>query len=205
MSISIQNPPAGGSSDIAHLSNIISLISGRSLVPPTPATPTRNNPETPILTPAKPTPSKLRRFLQHAEQNLGIPNASIYEPVLQNKAFGPDILHLVADSALTELGILPGDAIRLKAGSVTWWNSSDAKRKRQEEKEESDANKKVRYERRYGDGGAWTFCGPPLVPGDQVLPNGDSFYFYSPTHKAMLPVPRGFTVISEDDINPVGL
>jgi hypothetical protein len=44
--------------------------------------------------------------------------------------FGPDILHLVEDSVLRDVGFMPGDVIRLKQNSQQWWNSTDAKRKR---------------------------------------------------------------------------
>jgi hypothetical protein len=65
----------------------------------------------------------------YAQDNLGIPNALQYEDELVAKGYGPDILHLVLDESLQNLGILPGDVIWMKGGSVAWWNSVDAKRK----------------------------------------------------------------------------
>jgi hypothetical protein len=52
-----------------------------------------------------------------------------YEAKLSAKGYGPDILHLVSDESLCNIGLLPGDVIRMKGGSAAWWNSADAKRK----------------------------------------------------------------------------
>jgi hypothetical protein len=41
--------------------------------------------------------------------------------------FGPDILHLVNDAVLKDVGFTPGDIIHLKQNSQQWWNSADAK------------------------------------------------------------------------------
>jgi hypothetical protein len=43
--------------------------------------------------------------------------------------YGPDILHLVNNGALKDIGVTPGDIIRLKQNSLLWWNSTSAKRK----------------------------------------------------------------------------
>jgi hypothetical protein len=43
--------------------------------------------------------------------------------------FGSDILHLVDDAVLKDVGFMPGDVIRLKQNLQQWWNSANAKRK----------------------------------------------------------------------------
>jgi hypothetical protein len=136
-----------------------------------------------------------------------VPNAEAYEFVLRDKGYGRDILHLVSDNALVDLGLLPGDVIRMKAGCAAWWSSPDAKRKWDEEGPDSPGNirtspnKKVCYERRYTHGGLATFFGPTLVPGRLRLVDAEMFYF-CPVREMMVPVPAGFTVIEDDDSDP---
>jgi hypothetical protein len=160
--------------------------------------------QVPIESPPKPTPSKLSRFLQHAESNLGIANATVYEAALERKGYGPDILHLVKDEALAEAGLPPGDVIRMKAGCVAWWSSSDVKRKRDASPDDdrrppTPPNKKVCYEKRYKDGsGGTTFWGPVLKPGVQWNAEWD-MYYYCGVRRDMVPVPPGFCVIEEED------
>ena len=78
--------------------------------------------------PPKNTPSKLLRYLQHAEKHLGVQNAVTYEDSLAREGYGPDILPEVDNKALVECGLTPGDAIRLKHGARDWWNGPEAKR-----------------------------------------------------------------------------
>lgn len=107
-------------------------------VPPTPSTEQeRDVPTTPphLITelpesPVYPTPTKLSRFLKHANDHLGVELATSYEFQMKRHGYGPDILHLVDDAKLVEIGIPDGDAIRLKRGAPVWYGSADAKRKR---------------------------------------------------------------------------
>ena len=100
-----------------------------------------------------------------------------------------------SDSALIDIGLLPGDVTRLKAGCVAWWNSSDAKRKCTND-ESSDPipptpQKKICYERVFPDGsGANTFFGPILVEGNQRDPEADLFYCCNA--QVMISDDRGF-------------
>lgn len=66
------------------------------------------------------TPSKLERFLRDAERN-GIPGVLNYHLSLSIKGYGPDILHMVNAQELTETGVSPGDAIRLREYANKWW------------------------------------------------------------------------------------
>ena len=87
----------------------------------------------PVVTthlPTQHTPSKLLQFLEYAELHLNVKNAHLYEESLWMLGFGPDILHLVDDDALTNIRLTPGDVIHLKQNSQQWWNSADAKCKR---------------------------------------------------------------------------
>lgn len=230
-------PPSLSSSDIA-LSSLASIISaftgGSSFVhgtpvpvpnPPitgatagsTPVTPTRNRVTTinTAESPPVPSPSQLPRFLIHAERKLGVTNAISHQFSLAAKGYGPDVIHHLDNSALVELGFTPGDAIRLKAGSIKWWNGPDAKRKRDSDNDHGTGmssanrpraspvppNEAMRYERRYTDGGACTFWGPVLAPGDQTDSDRETTYL-CPIRHEMLPIPLGFVVgvSSEDDV-----
>jgi hypothetical protein len=160
-----------------------------------------------VQSPAKPSPSKLLRFLHHAESHLGVANATDYEAALQDKGYRPDIMHLVKDEVLMEVGLSHGDAIRVKAGSIAWWNGPDAKRKHDDtevtraHEPDTPPNKKVRYERRYHNGGESTFFGPTLVPGNQRSMKFKLF-FKCPVRDMMVPVPKGFMVVEKEEDNP---
>ena len=210
---------SSGSSDLAHISSIISNLVNRNgsmpLMPVTPIDPSVTTPSkatsikgpTPSLPPPRPSPSKLPRFLLYAQQKLGVPNAMDFEFALSAKGYGPDILHLVPDDALLEAGMSHGDVIRVKLGCVDWW-SGQGKRGHNAESEGSDRtppNKKVRYERKWAEGGARTFYGPILVPGKQSLSDRETSYYCTIT-KRMVPLPQGYTLIAdEDDEDPFHL
>ncbi|KAJ7939579.1 hypothetical protein B0H13DRAFT_1850362 [Mycena leptocephala] len=143
--------------------------------------------------PAVPSPTKLPRFLEHAEKNLGVSNARSFEPLMRQNGYGPDIMHLLDNQALLDCGMNMGDALRMKAGSVDWWKGPDAKRKRADSEvgpihasittasgstvvstrsAQNDPgtppSKKISFERRYdeegGGGGASRFFGPRITP-----------------------------------------
>ena len=67
-----------------------------------------------MLSPPHSMPSKLSRFLSYAETHLGIKNMHLHEDSLHTLGFGPDILHLVEDNVLKDIGFIPGDVIHLK-------------------------------------------------------------------------------------------
>ena len=157
--------PAQQPNSIEALACLIKDIKG--LVDHTPRTPTHratthdcvvasSSPN--MASPVIPSPSQLTRFLKHAESKLGVQGASLYESSLRRQRFGPNILHRVPDATLAEIGIHPGDVIRLKDGAVAWWKGPDTKRKRSPfEPEPQDAPPAkvdtVAYERRFNDGG----------------------------------------------------
>ncbi|KAF8230917.1 hypothetical protein L208DRAFT_1279790 [Tricholoma matsutake] len=80
-----------------------------------------------IASPTTYTPSKLSQFFQHAEERLGVFNATMYENQLQWEDYGPDILHLFDNNKLTALGTSLGGASWLKAGNSSWRHGPDAK------------------------------------------------------------------------------
>ena len=118
------------------------------------------------------TPSKLKRFLEHAEKNLGVANATDYTFLLSAKGYGPDILHRVKEESLIALGIPPGDVIRLQDNAMKWWNGSDAKRKLCHAENDEPTRKRIRFEKRYRDeSGKYSLWGQKLIAGD-VSPAG---------------------------------
>jgi len=64
--------------------------------------------------------------------------------------FGPDILHLVDNAMLKDVGFTPGDVIHLKQNLQQWWNSKDAKCKQASEMplvQSTLPNKRVAFEK----------------------------------------------------------
>lgn len=201
-------PSAAGSPDTATAPH------GVPATPVTPQTPTRqkndalsSNSESELI----PSPSHLTRYLKHAETQLGVRHALTYKTSLELNGIGPDILPDVDDKLLASLGISAGDVIRLKNGSMAWWNGPDAKRKRSNtvtsdaegwsSHGEEQPKKKVAYEKRFHDKGGNRFTGPPMRPddgGDDLDRDYDLVYFCE-SQKQWLPVPRGFTVDEDEE------
>jgi hypothetical protein len=181
------------------------------LVNRTPRTPTHNRQpytipsSSPAESPLPPSPSQLTRFLIHAENKLGVRNASLYESPLCHKHYGPDILQRVPDSALEDLGIQPGDVIRLKDGAAAWWKGPEAKRKSnvfEGGAHTSEAPSTVAYERRFADGGGSRFSGPPMVGGDPPQVPGETLWYRCEARRDWFPIPPGYTVLEEGDDDP---
>src|SRR5712672_3393210 len=200
----------GASRDLAHILQIISSVASMARVPSKPpSTPTRRHASSfvsVIHSPTRNTPSKLSRFLEYAETNLSVENARLYEESLRMQGFGPDILHLVDDAALKDIGFTPGDVIRLKQNSQQWWNSADAKRKRANDTpspvQSTPPNKRVAFEKRYSDGGSYRLYGPRIVE-EHFSPGADVDWFYfCRAREAMVPLPPGHKPIldSKDDV-----
>ncbi|KAJ7936526.1 hypothetical protein B0H13DRAFT_2303564 [Mycena leptocephala] len=181
-----------GSADLANLATIITSIMGHNnQVPHTP--PKKNTADTQRAaanSPVIPTPSKLPRYLDHANTKLGIVTARSFESPMRRNGYGPDILHMLPDQDLMDIGMNKGDAIRLKAGAQEWWKGPNAKKKRGRGEMEAasgsgsetpafdghskdiDAtppSKKVSFERRWDDGGSMRFFGPQIRCEGRVL------------------------------------
>ncbi|KAJ7633559.1 hypothetical protein DFH06DRAFT_1437490 [Mycena polygramma] len=227
----VNQPQAVGStSDLGHLANIMTMIMGPRAAPTDPAaivnlhTPPKKGSaplsvHSPVLSPLKPTPTKLPRFLEYAETSLGIPTARTLESPMRRNGFGPDIMHMLEDKELIDLGMNKGDAIRLKAGAQTWWNGPNAKRKRDEETASGHApfgfgsvgtgafaanndlttppSKKVSFETRFSDGGAERFYGPRMTPSDSSSTN--EVFYKCPTQDTWRRVPTGYRAVHEQE------
>jgi hypothetical protein len=163
------------------------------------------------------TPSKLERFLQDAESN-GIPGVQTYDSLLLLKGYGPDILHLVNVQDLVEIGVSPGDAIWLREYAAKWWvdeRRRASKRPRAPDADKNERrvaspsafppaagatppNKRLRFEKRYFNGGGCTTHGRTIVNGNG---NGNDFtwWVYSQDLKMDVPLPPGkVPVLAED-------
>jgi hypothetical protein len=196
----------GVSGDLAHLSQIISSVVSMahgSTRPPTTPTPcVSTSASISALSPIQNTPTKLSRFLEYAETNLSVENARLHEESLRMLGFGPDILHLVDDAILKDVGFTPGDVIRLKQNSQQWWNSADAKRKRSSltaSPQSTPPNKRVTFEKRYRDGGGYRLYGPRIVEGE-FTPDADVDWFYfCKARDAMVPLPSGYKPVVDGE------
>jgi len=135
--------------------------------------------------------------------------ATDYEMALQLKKYGPDILSEVpmSDLIMSDIGLAPGDALRLKCSSADWWNYT-AKRQRKEEvsmppynwdeypagmaDQTSPDKNPVKYELSFPDGGAQQYYGPHIQPG-----GGDAFSksitYFCEARQDWFPIPPGFS------------
>ncbi|KIK36703.1 hypothetical protein CY34DRAFT_26258 [Suillus luteus UH-Slu-Lm8-n1] len=194
--------------------------SATSMAPPTVNANDINHatiPSTPIVrasvltqSPAILTPSKLTRFLEYAEQELGVSQAMMYESSLRSIGAGPDILVEIADQELARIGLTPGDIIRLKKGSVTWWNGPLAKNELMDstKRKHSDTtnseipeDRRYQYEKRYHDGGRARINGSRMrieerPPGE--CPDLDyDLYHFCGNRREWVPFPPGYTFDAE--------
>ncbi|KAJ6448260.1 hypothetical protein C8R45DRAFT_1134350 [Mycena sanguinolenta] len=215
----VASVPAQGMSDIGYLANILTTVMGGrngvadvtnpAALPKTPVRETKEKTNSSLICP---TPSKLPRFLEHAVTNLGVPSAPTFESPMRRNGFGPDILHLVEDRDLTDLGIKKGDVIRMKAGAQEWWNGPNAKKKRSHADMEAmsasasgssglpDAlatppSKKVSFERHYEDGGASRFYGPRIKPGE----GAKNVFYCCPLRNKFVLIPLRYQCTHEEE------
>ncbi|KAG6913277.1 hypothetical protein DXG01_008213 [Tephrocybe rancida] len=190
--------PSGSQDGLAHVSSIfgsLTTLLGQTVPHSIPSTPIQQQ-QQPLASPAKNTPSKLSRFLSHAETALGITHASSYLEPLERNGYGPDVISAVEDSALSDLGLKPGDVIRLKRGAQAWWNSPEAKRQRTSSPHLSPSppphnTHAIRFEKHYADGGLASFFGSSMIDGRNVRSADYTWWYYSKEECKMLKVPDG--------------
>lgn len=158
------------------------------------------------------TPSKLERFLQAAERN-GVPGVQDYRFSLEQKGYGPDILHFVSVNDLVDVSMSPGDAIRLREYASMWWAEERrrvAKRPRALDDgppttstsatlpvDTTPPQKRLRFEKRFRNGGGMTVWGRAVVDmragadGDDDVPSDYTWWVYSNDLKMHIPLPPG--------------
>ena len=159
----------------------------------------------PITTPVRNTPSKLLCFLLYAEQHLGVDSAMGYEDSFRAHGYGPNILHLIKDTALQHIGLSEGDIICLKQNALHWWNlESETNKCKQSDDDEGGSthsaphtphtppNVKIRYEKRYHDGGCARLYGPRLTPGTLPLDTDFDWTYFCEAHGKYVPLPDGY-------------
>lgn len=225
---------SSSTSDLSHLNGILSaverLVSGApsgTEQPRTPYTPHRgsrrftNLVTTPshratttlatgsILEPLVYETSDIALFLHFAQKRLGVKNALDYEAVLQEAAFGPDILSKVPALQLTELGIKSGDAVRLRENAEAWWNGEarkSRKRAMQDEDEHEPSSERpqkqarVYYKTTYTLGGGKRWEGGPLRerrPETIVDSDIESVEYFNEVTLKFCPIPSGFVAPNE--------
>ena len=165
------------------------------------------------------TPTKLRRYLSYAERHLGIHNASHYERALARENYGPDIFEDLPDDILLHFPVkMPrGDAIRLKRGCATWWESKSKRTRiepRRSSHEPSESNilrrsaspsssappqqivnpisvLEIRYALDFPGGGSARYHGPPMRRGTTSDADRRTQYFCEALD-SWLPVPEGY-------------
>ena len=159
------------------------------------------------------TPSKLTCFLEAAEKN-GIPGVQSYHATLSLKAYGPDILHLVNNADLAEVGISPGDAIRLKEYASMWWMNEQQRVAKHPRELGNDhrgvsiplpahsttpLNKRLRFEKHYHKGGGMSISGRDIAKAASDYNGHDhSWWVYSKELKMFIPLPAGKVPVIDD-------
>lgn len=158
------------------------------------------------------TPSKLEHFLQEAKQN-GIPGVGSFHPMLMEKGYGPDIMHIISISDLVTIGMAPGDAIRLREYASRWWTEEHrcvAKRPRETGISSTSArallptseltppSKRLHFEKRYNDGGAMTIYGPAVKSGGWDDDADYMWWVYSKEMSMYVPLPMGKVPVLND-------
>jgi len=119
--------------------------------------------------------------------------------------YTPDILHLVDNSCLKDIGIKAGDVIRLKQNFLQWLNSSASKRKQGDHLPSTPStppNKKVCFEKHFHDGGAAQVYGPCIAEANDDVPVDLAFdwFFYCDARDAWVPIPLGCVPVLEHEV-----
>jgi hypothetical protein len=208
-------------SDLAHMASIVqglvAMVQPSSRpVPSTPENkPAHTTSKSAPPSPLRNTPSKLSRFLKYAEQHLGVQNATGYEDNFRAHGYGPDILHLVEDTALQRIGLSEGDIIRLKQNALRWWNLESESNKRKRPDEDTGGsmppphrtpctppNIKVRFEQRFHDGGSARLYGPRISPGQPPLDMDFDWTYFCEARGRYVPLPDGYVPVLDVPIIP---
>jgi hypothetical protein len=208
-STSISNSSVSQPSDLAHVASIVQGLVAMVQPAPHPAPSTPNNKSNAPSAPSPPrnTPSKLSRFLEYAEESLGVHGATAYEETFRNRGYGPDILHLVDGTTLQGIGLSEGDVIRLKQNSLHWWNIESESKKRKRPDEDSGRsthptgpstppNIKVRFEKRFhNNGGSARLYGPRITPGRQPPGQDFDWAYFCEARGRFVPLPDNYIPI----------
>jgi hypothetical protein len=207
-------PTTSHASDLAHVASIVQgLVAivqppGSRMVPSTPEhKPAEGASELALPSPHN-TPSKLSRFLKYAETCLGVQDATGYEETFRVHGYGPDILHLVDDTALHRIGLSEGDIIRLKQNALRWWNLELESNKRKQPDSsgsmQPDAaprtppNLRVRFEKSFHGGGHARLYGPRITPGKLPLGNDFEWTYFCEARGRYVPLPDGYIPVLDD-------
>ena len=130
------------------------------------------------------------------ETHLNVENVHLHEESLWMLGFGPDILYLIEDGVLKDMGLMPKNVIWLKQNLQQWWNSADAKRKRANHTpspvQSIPPNKRVAFKKRFHASGGYKVYGPKMVESD-LLPDLDyDWYYFCKACNAIVPLSFGY-------------
>lgn len=194
--------PSSTASDVGSMTSLLnamaSVIGARVPIEHPQTPPLTISPTIEPLSPLFNTPSKLGRYLNHAEKQLGVANTSDYQYSLAEKGYSPDILNQVKNSELLSLGIPHGDVIHLKQGAPVWWAGPDArslKRKAVTPPPEFEDPKKTRFEQRMNgeELGGYSLFGNGISPRDpDAPPPNHTWWYYCEVTQKMLKIPDNY-------------
>jgi hypothetical protein len=191
-------------------------------VQPTPSTPENKSSLAALESKSAPpsplhnTPSKLTCFLKYAQEHLGVEDATGYEDKFRAHGYGPDILHLVENSALERIGLLEGDIIRLKQNALRWWNLESESNKRKRTASGSNEvrggslptqpaprtppNLRIRFEQQFHDGGHARLYGPRISPGTPPSDLDYEWTYFCEARGRYVPLPDGYVPILDKPV-----
>jgi hypothetical protein len=234
----LSNAGSASGEGVAVLSQVVKdlveslIIKKPQMAEPVPVTPKSSlryaspNDSSPI----PPSPSHLGHFLKYANEKLGVRDALVYLSPMSRKGYGPDILAEVPVPDLTDptIGLTPGDAIRLKRGSVDWWSEESKKTRNpkrprshtiltplfpderhteqnqlQPEAEQLPDNS-ISYHIEYPDGGGKRWFAGPLLRRGRPRDDDKITEYFDKARKEWLPIPVGFTAPLEpgEELDP---
>ena len=78
-----------------------------------------------------------------------------YKQCFEEMGYAPNILHLIDNSTLKDIGIKPGNVIHLKQNSLLWLNSFSSKHKQDNHMPFASSmpqNKRVCFEKQFHNG-----------------------------------------------------
>ena len=114
--------------------------------------------------------------------------------------YASDILHLIDDSSLRDIGIKSGDIIRLKQNLLQWLNGFGLKCKQGDQAPSAPSmplSKQVRFEKRFHNSGALQVYGRQIVEaeGDMLVDSSFNWFYFYVAYDDWVPVPFGYVPI----------
>lgn len=178
-----------------------------------------NTPKTTGLdSPLANTPTKLRRFLEYAEEK-GVSDVTELEQLFQARGFRPDIIEHLSKEDLAELAISRGDGIRLQKLAPKWWEMEKMRPKKRKAAEAFGENANsphrdrpdpppvsIRFEKHWIDKetrtlseGSASYFRSGFCPGRAHEDVDYCWWYFSQEVQASVPVPASYLPVLDGE------